>query len=61
MASVNSSPGLLLVREGDDEHRLLLGIHHLSGDGWSASVLLRELSALYTARLSGTEVPHPTR
>ncbi|MFL5537436.1 MAG: amino acid adenylation domain-containing protein, partial [Longimicrobiaceae bacterium] len=45
----------LLLREADDEHRLLLGVHHLAGDGWSAAVLLRDLSELYAARLEGRE------
>jgi amino acid adenylation domain-containing protein len=43
----------LLVRESEDEHRLLVGIHHLAVDGWSASTLLRDLSAFYAARLEG--------
>ena len=45
----------LLLREADDEHRLLLGLHHLAGDGWSGAVLLRDLSELYAARLEGRE------
>ncbi|HYJ79084.1 MAG TPA: amino acid adenylation domain-containing protein [Longimicrobiaceae bacterium] len=43
----------LLIREGEEEHRLLLALHHLAGDGWSAGVLLRDLSALYAARARG--------
>ncbi|HEX8691063.1 MAG TPA: amino acid adenylation domain-containing protein [Longimicrobium sp.] len=39
-----------LLRVGKDDWRLLLGIHHLAGDGWSTALLLRELSALYAAR-----------
>ena len=42
-----------LLRLSDDEHHLLLGMHHLAADGWSADVLLRELGALYRARISG--------
>ena len=49
----------LLLREADDEHRLLLGIHHLAADGWSAAVLLRELSALYAARAEGVPARLP--
>ncbi len=42
-----------LLRLADDEHHLLIGMHHLAADGWSAGVLLRELGALYAARLAG--------
>ncbi|MFL5385764.1 MAG: amino acid adenylation domain-containing protein [Longimicrobiaceae bacterium] len=45
----------LLLREADDRHRLLLGVHHLAGDGWSAAVLLRDLGELYAARIEGRE------
>ncbi|KOV61057.1 amino acid adenylation protein [Streptomyces sp. NRRL WC-3618] len=46
------SPPLLrctLVRTGADRHRLLVTHHHILLDGWSVSVLLRELIALYAA------------
>ena len=51
----------LLVREGDREHRLLLALHHIAGDGWSMGVLLRELSVLYAAHASGAsaDLPEP--
>jgi amino acid adenylation domain-containing protein len=39
----------LLVRLAPDEHVLMLNVHHIVADGWSMSVLLRELSALYGA------------
>jgi len=45
----------LLIREADDLHRLLLGVHHLAGDGWSAAVLLRDLGELYAAHVEGRE------
>ncbi|MCT4351664.1 amino acid adenylation domain-containing protein [Streptomyces sp. Je 1-79] len=35
-----------LIRDGE-RHRLLLTLHHIIADGWSVSVLLRELSAAY--------------
>ncbi|MQY03035.1 non-ribosomal peptide synthetase [Actinomadura macrotermitis] len=38
---------LLLVRFGERRHRLVLSIHHILLDGWSLSVLLRELFAVY--------------
>jgi amino acid adenylation domain-containing protein len=43
----------LLVRLGSEEHRLELQIHHIVFDGWSLGVLLRDLAALYRARVSG--------
>ncbi|MDB4947506.1 MAG: Amino acid adenylation protein [Gemmatimonadetes bacterium] len=48
-----------LLRVADDDHRLLLGVHHLAADGWSAATLLRELSALYAARIEGGEAELP--
>ncbi|MDX3452287.1 amino acid adenylation domain-containing protein [Streptomyces sp. ME02-8801-2C] len=47
-----ATPPLLrcaLVRTGADRHRLLVTHHHILLDGWSVSVLLRELLALYAA------------
>jgi amino acid adenylation domain-containing protein len=42
-----------LVKLADDEHHLFMGMHHVAADGWSAAVMLRELSALYAARVGG--------
>ncbi|HEX7243080.1 MAG TPA: amino acid adenylation domain-containing protein, partial [Longimicrobiaceae bacterium] len=36
-----------LLRLGDDEWALLLVLHHVVSDGWSAGILVGELSALY--------------
>ncbi|WP_330293005.1 amino acid adenylation domain-containing protein [Streptomyces sp. NBC_00576] len=47
-----ATPPLLrctLVRTAADRHRLLVTHHHILLDGWSVSVLLRELLALYAA------------
>jgi len=38
-----------LLRLADDEHLLLLNMHHSISDEWSLSVLRRDLSALYDA------------
>jgi amino acid adenylation domain-containing protein len=46
-----------LYRLADDEHLLLLSLHHIIADGWSLGVLVREVSALYKAHLAG--VPSP--
>lgn len=37
-----------------DRHQILLVEHHIVHDGWSAGLLLRELSALYNDRSSGS-------
>ena len=50
----------LLMRLGEDDHLLLLTMHHIASDGWSAGVLMRELSALYASELTATE-PARTR
>ncbi|HET8890736.1 MAG TPA: amino acid adenylation domain-containing protein [Candidatus Angelobacter sp.] len=45
-----SSPGLLrctLFQIAPREHVLLLVMHHIIADGWSITVLIRELKALY--------------
>ena len=39
----------LLLRLAEDEHVLLLTAHHISVDGWSVKVFMRELAALYEA------------
>jgi amino acid adenylation domain-containing protein len=42
-----------LVRLTADEHVLVLVVHHIVFDGWSSTVLLRELAALYGAQATG--------
>lgn len=45
---------VLLVRVGEDDHVLAIGMHHIITDAWSMSVMIRELGALY-----GTSRSHP--
>ncbi|HEX9939684.1 MAG TPA: amino acid adenylation domain-containing protein, partial [Longimicrobium sp.] len=46
-----------LLRLGEEDHVLLLSMHHIVSDGWSMGVLFRELSALYEAYREGRESP----
>ncbi|WP_369333666.1 condensation domain-containing protein [Corallococcus sicarius] len=48
-----------LVRMGATEHVLFLMLHHICCDGWSLTVMERELKALYAAAVSGTEATRP--
>ncbi|MEU6173220.1 non-ribosomal peptide synthase/polyketide synthase [Streptantibioticus parmotrematis] len=38
-----------LVRLADDEHVLVLAVHHIAADGWSIAVMGRDLGELYAA------------
>ena len=46
-----------LLRLAEDEHILLLTMHHIVSDGWSVGVLMRELSALYESFRAGSQSP----
>jgi amino acid adenylation domain-containing protein len=46
-----------LVRLDEEEHALLLTVHHIVYDGWSEEVLTAELTALYAAALAGRPSP----
>ncbi|HYH82759.1 MAG TPA: condensation domain-containing protein, partial [Longimicrobium sp.] len=48
-----------LLRLGEDDHVLLLSMHHIVSDEWSMGVLSRELSVLYEAYRGGRESPLP--
>ncbi|MFP2900473.1 amino acid adenylation domain-containing protein, partial [Corallococcus sp. 4LFB] len=48
-----------LVRTGDEEHVLLVTMHHVISDGWSMGVVIRELASLYDAYLHGRPSPLP--
>jgi amino acid adenylation domain-containing protein len=42
-----------LLRLAEDEHLLLLTMHHIVSDGWSLGVLFRELGTLYEGFVEG--------
>jgi amino acid adenylation domain-containing protein len=49
----------VVVRLNDDDHVLLLTLHHIIFDGWSMSVLIGEVTTLYTALVSGQAITLP--
>ena len=48
-----------LIRQSEDEHVLLISMHHIVSDGWSMAVWIDELSVLYGAYLRGEGDPLP--
>jgi amino acid adenylation domain-containing protein/FkbM family methyltransferase len=48
-----------LLRLSPQQHILLLTLHHISSDGWSMSILWRELGQLYRAFSEGRPSPLP--
>ncbi|GGK81471.1 hypothetical protein Ppa06_48630 [Planomonospora parontospora subsp. parontospora] len=45
----------ILVRLAEDDHALLVTVHHIAADGWSTEILTEELRALY----GGADLPDP--
>jgi aryl carrier-like protein len=50
---------LTLLRFGEDEHVLLIVMHHIISDEWSFSIFIREMVALYNAFAAGEPSPLP--
>ncbi|WP_448645463.1 amino acid adenylation domain-containing protein [Pseudomonas mediterranea] len=48
-----------LVSMADDDHVLLVTLHHIVSDGWSADLLTHELGVLYEAFRQGYDDPLP--
>src|SRR5262249_23308929 len=49
-----------LLRLREQEHLLLVTLHHIICDGWSLGVLMHELAVLYDALAAGMPSPLPT-
>ncbi|MGD0014185.1 MAG: amino acid adenylation domain-containing protein, partial [Bryobacteraceae bacterium] len=47
----------LLLRASEEEHILLITVHHIAVDGWSLGILFGELGELYNSFVEGRE-PH---
>jgi amino acid adenylation domain-containing protein len=48
-----------LLQVGEQEHLLLLTMHHIVSDAWSTGVLIEQMAALYTAYCEGKPSPLP--
>ncbi len=46
-----------LIRVGEQEHILLLTMHHIISDGWSLGIFVREATALYSAYSNAPSAP----
>ncbi|HEX2252230.1 MAG TPA: amino acid adenylation domain-containing protein, partial [Thermoanaerobaculia bacterium] len=58
---LGSAPVLrgLLLRLGPSEHVLAVTVHHIASDGWSTTILTREVAVLYGAFAAGSPSPLP--
>ncbi|PZS36911.1 MAG: non-ribosomal peptide synthetase [Pseudonocardiales bacterium] len=52
---------LLLVRRGEGRHALIMTVHHIVMDGWSASLLIEELFDLYASEPATLPARRPYR
>nr|QEO74560.1 condensation domain-containing protein [uncultured bacterium] len=46
-----------LLRLAEDDHVVLLTMHHIASDGWSMGLLMKEVAALYEAYAGGRPSP----
>ena len=44
-----------VVKLSEEDHVLMLNIHHIASDGWSTGVLVREFTSLYEQYISGRQ------
>jgi amino acid adenylation domain-containing protein len=50
---------LQVIRRGDNDHILLVSLHHIAIDGWSLGILFRDLFALYGEASGGPPASLP--
>jgi len=50
---------IFLIKLGQEEHILLITLHHIVFDGWSTGIFINELSALYNTFTMGKISPLP--
>ena len=50
---------VVLLRLGEQDHAVLLTMHHIISDGWSTGVLIHEIAALYRAFSHNRSSPLP--
>jgi Non-ribosomal peptide synthetase modules and related proteins len=48
-----------LLRLGEQDHVILLTVHHIVSDAWSTGILIQEITTLYEAFRRGEESPLP--
>ena len=48
-----------LIRLSKNDHILVVTMHHIASDGWSTSVLVKEVIALYESYKGNTEIALP--
>jgi amino acid adenylation domain-containing protein len=48
-----------VIRLAEDDHFVMLTVHHVIADGWSCGVLMRDIGELYAARQTGQPVKLP--
>ena len=49
----------LLIRLSQDDHIIVLTMHHIISDGWSMGILINEVASLYNAFCNGKSSPLP--
>jgi len=50
---------MVLLRLDEEEHVLLMTMHHIISDGWSVGILVQEIATLYQAFTTGEPSPLP--
>lgn len=52
---------VILLQLEDQEHLLVVSMHHMASDGWSIGLALREIGAVYAAHIQGVapNLPEP--